>query len=258
MRPVAIRVALSLLLLASIVLFVPAATAQDHQPAAPAAQAEPSSHEPTPPAEHDQAAAAEHGAAKAEEGGEAGNSLHEVEQQMKMSASVKALGKMLGIQDPKTAYWVFWILNAAILAWLLHMFIGRKLPGTFRNRTSAIQRGIEEARKASAEASARLTAIEARLSALDSEIASMRTSAEQEGRAEEERLRAATEEEKRSILASSEQEITAAANVARRDLKNYAAELAVELAEKRIAVTEADDRAILQNFSKNLGNGGSR
>jgi F-type H+-transporting ATPase subunit b len=165
---------------------------------------------------------------------------------------------MLGIQDPKTAYWVFWILNAAILALLLHMFIGRKIPGMFRNRTSTIQRGIEEARKASAEASARLTAIEARLAALDSEIASMRTSAEQEGRAEEERLRAATEEEKRSILASAEQEITAAANVARRDLKNYAAELAVQLAEKRIAVTEADDRALLQKFSNSLGNGGKR
>jgi F-type H+-transporting ATPase subunit b len=246
----AIRAALSLLLLASIIFLVPIASAQEHQPAAPTS--------PTEATGHGQVAQPEHGDANAEKSEKAGNSIHEVEQQMKMSASVKALGKLLGIQDPRTAYWVFWILNAAILGFLLHMFIGRKLPGMFRNRTSAIQRGIEEARKASAEASGRLTAIEARLSALDNEIASMRTNAEQEGRAEAERLRAATEEEKRSILASAEQEIAAAANIARRDLKNYAAELAVQLAEKRIIVSESDDRAILQNFSRNLGNGGKR
>ncbi len=253
MRPAMMRVALSLLLLGSIVLFVPAATAQEHPSAAP----EPAGHEQAQPAEHGESASGEHGEAKAEASG-SGKSLHEVEQEMKMSGSVKALGKMLGIQDAKTAYWVFWILNAAVLALALYMFIGRKLPGAFRNRTSSIQRGIEEARKASAEASARLAAIEARLSALDSEISSIRASAEQEGRAEEERLRAATEEEKRNILASAEQEITAAANVARRDLKNYVAELAVQLAEKRIAVSDADDRAIVQNFGRNLGNGGSR
>ena len=253
MRSIATRILLGLLLLASIIIFVPVGSAQEH-PAAPPAQTEPSAHEPASPVAHGETAAGEHGDTKAEESG--GKGLHEVEQEMKMSASVRAVGKMLGIQDPKTAYWVFWILNAAILGFALYVFIGRKLPGAFRNRTSSIQRGIEEARKASAEASARLAAIEARLSALDSEIASIRTSAEQEGKAEEERLRAATEEEKRSILASTEQEIAAAANVARRDLKNYATELAVQLAEKRIAVSEANDRAILRDFSRNLGNGG--
>jgi F-type H+-transporting ATPase subunit b len=250
------RALLTLLLLASIIFFVPASAAQEHQPAAPASQPTATEHPDNKgevPAHAAGTAEGEHGAPKSEGGGK---SLHETEQEMKMSASVKALGKMLGIENPKTAYWVFWIVNFSVIAFLILSLLGKKLPGAFRNRTSAIQRGIDEARKASAEASARLTAIEARLSALDSEITSMRASAEQEGKAEENRLRAATEEEKRSILESAEQEINAATNVARRDLRNYATELAVELAQKRIAVSESADRALIQEFSKNLGNGG--
>jgi F-type H+-transporting ATPase subunit b len=183
------------------------------------------------------------------------DSLHETEEQMKKSASVQALGKMLGIKDPTTAYWVFWTLNFLVIAGVLGAVMKSKLPAFFSGRTNAIQKGIEEARKVSAEASARLSVIETRLASLDSDITSIRDQAEREGKAEEDRLRATTEEEKRKILEAAEQEIAAATNVARKDLKNYAAELAVALAEKRIAISDAADKALVQNFANNLGNG---
>ncbi|MEO6119755.1 MAG: ATPase, partial [Terriglobales bacterium] len=128
----------------------------------------------------------------------------------------------------------------------------KAVPQMFRDRTSAIQKGMEEARKASAESAARLSEIESRLSRLDSDIATMRAQAESEAKAEEERLRAATEEEKRKIVQSAEQEITSAANAARRDLKHLAAELAVALAEKKILVSEETDKMLVRDFSAHL------
>ena len=80
----------------------------------------------------------------------------------------------------------------------------------------------------------------------------MKIQAEQDADAEDRRLRAATEEEKKKIIAASEQEITSAATVARRELKQYAAELAIALAEKRISVDEAADKSLVREFASQL------
>lgn len=167
------------------------------------------------------------------------------------SASVKWIAKTLGVET-KTAYWISVILNFSILAFGFYWVSRSAVPAMFRDRTASIQKGIEEARKASAESATRLAEIEARLSRLDQDISTMRTQAESEAKAEEERLRAATEEEKRKIVQSAEQDIASAANAARRDLKNLAAELAVALAEKKIAVNEETDKLLVRDFAANL------
>ena len=77
-----------------------------------------------------------------------------------------------------------------------------------------------------------------------------------EAKAEEERLRSATEDEKKKILQAAEQEIAAASNLARRQLKQFAAELAVSLAEKRITVNDAADKMLVRDFTKNLAASG--
>src|SRR5207245_10370841 len=125
-------------------------------------------------------------------------------------------------------------------------------PGLFRERTAAIQKGMEDARRASAESAARLSDIESRLARLDSDIADMRTKAEQDAKAEDERLRAATEEEKRKIVQTAEQDIAAASNVARRELKQFAADLAGHLAEKKTVVNEAADKVLVRDFAMHL------
>src|SRR5262245_51184250 len=71
------------------------------------------------------------------------DTLHETEEQMKMSASVQAVGKLLGIKDPKTAYWVFWTLNFLVLAEALGALMKAKMPAFFTGRTNSIQKGIE-------------------------------------------------------------------------------------------------------------------
>jgi F-type H+-transporting ATPase subunit b len=176
--------------------------------------------------------------------------------QFKHSPSVQFVAKLTGL-DLEHAYWVCVLLNFVVIAAVLFWLSKKNLPGLFRNRTASIQKAMEEARKASEDANRRLAEIEARLSKLDVEIGGMRASAEKEAAAEEQRIKAAAEEDARKIVESAEQEIAAAAKSARRELTAYAADLAVSLAKKQIHVDPATDQSLLRDFAQQLSaNGG--
>jgi F-type H+-transporting ATPase subunit b len=173
-------------------------------------------------------------------------------EEFKHSASVRLISRWthLGLEE---SYWLAMGLNFAVIAGAL-IWAGKKfLPGIFRDRTAAIQKGIEEAQKASAEARQKLAEIEVRLQKLDVEIGMMRDAAEREGAAEEARIKAEAQEDARRIVAAAEQEIAAAAKAARRQLTAYAADLAVGLAQKQIQVDAATDKALVRNFAEELG-----
>jgi len=110
--------------------------------------------------------------------------------------------------------------------------------------------------RASAEANARLEQIQGRLSKLDSEVAEIRAAAEADFSAEEQRIKKAAEEDTRRVIETAESEITAAAKNARRELRTYAAELAVELAKKNIKVDAQTDAALVRDFVSQLGKDG--
>jgi len=152
----------------------------------------------------------------------------------------------------ENAYWLCVVFNFAVIAGVIFWACKKKLPGVFRARTASIQQAMAEARAASEDANRRLAEIESRLSRLDSEIGEMRGAAEKEGAAEEERIKAATAEEMQKVVASAEQEIAAAAKNARRDLREYAANLVVSMAEKQIKVDATTDQALVQGFAKRL------
>jgi F-type H+-transporting ATPase subunit b len=100
----------------------------------------------------------------------------------------------------------------------------------------------------SEEASARLSAIEAKLSGLDSEIAQIRAQVEQESKQDEARIKASIGEESSRIVAAAEQEIGSAAAQARRSLRHFAADLAIEEAAKQLTITPETDRALIAEF----------
>ena len=138
---------------------------------------------------------------------------------------------------------------AGLLIWLSK----KNLPGLFRNRTTSIQKAMQEAQRASEEANRRLADIEARLSNWESR--SRRCGRRQEAGAaasEEARIKAAAEEDARNIVESAEREIAAAAKSARRELKAYAADLAVSLAIKQIKVDSVTDQGLIRNFANQL------
>jgi F-type H+-transporting ATPase subunit b len=172
------------------------------------------------------------------------------------SAAVKYIARKTGLSIDQ-AYWLCIGLNFAIVFVSIAVFLKKKLPGAFRSRGETIQKGIAEARKASEDARRRLAEVEGRLSRLDSDIAQMRREAEDNAKAEEQRILAAGEEERRRIVTSAEQEIAMAANSARRELKSYAAELAVDLAEKKIRVGKDTDETLVRKFTAQLGKDGN-
>ena len=147
----------------------------------------------------------------------------------------------LGI-SAEAGYWLFVFINFAIIAGFIYWASRTSLAQAFRNRTAAIQKGLEEARRASTEANARLQEIQARLSKLDSEVAAIRAAADADFSAEEQRIKLAAEADARRVIESGESEITAATKSARRELKTYAAELAVELAKKKLKSTHKPTR----------------
>jgi F-type H+-transporting ATPase subunit b len=176
--------------------------------------------------------------------------------QFKQSASVRFFSRITGL-SLEEAYWLAVIINFAIVAVVIVWASKKNLPAVFRNRTSSIQKSIEEARRASEDANQRLAQIEARLSRLDDEIAQMRIVSEREASAEEQRIQRAAEEDAKRIVESAEQEISAAAKAARRELTAYAADLAVTLAAKQIRVDAPTDQALVRRFASQLANGGN-
>jgi F-type H+-transporting ATPase subunit b len=172
------------------------------------------------------------------------------------SPSIHWIASHTGMTDD-LVYWVCIGLNFAVIFVGIGWLMRKNLPGYFQGRTSLIQKGIEEARKASEEARQRLNDVEGRLSRLDSEIAAIQREAEENAKAEEQRIQAAGEEERRRIVASAEQEIEMTANAARRELKSYVSELAIELAEKKIRVSKDTDEALVRAFTTQMGKDGN-
>lgn len=178
-----------------------------------------------------------------------------LEEGFRHSASVKLIAKLTGLDEVK-AYWLSVIINFLILFLILWIPLKKLLPKFFKGRTEAIQKRLEESRKTTEEARRRLAEVEGRLSRLDTEIAQMRSEADTAAQAEEQRVLAAVEEERRRIVQSAEQEIAMAANAARRELKAFAADLAVDLAEKKIQGRRLDDEALVHDFAAQLGKDG--
>jgi F-type H+-transporting ATPase subunit b len=209
------------------------------KPASSATQQQPQAANPSP--EHE-------GQKELENGGEA--------DAIRNAPAVRFIARHTGLTKNQ-AYWLCIGLNFAVIFLAIAGLLRKMLPGYFKGRTSTIQKGIEEARKMSEDARRRLADVEGRLSRLDADIATMQREADENAKAEEQRLLAAGEEERRRIVTSAEQEIEMAANAARRELKAYVADLAVQLAEKKIRVSNDTDEALVRAFTVQMGKDGN-
>jgi F-type H+-transporting ATPase subunit b len=173
------------------------------------------------------------------------------------SPTVRKLGAMVGL-GPVQAATTFTVLNFLVLAIAVGYGLLKMLPKTFRDRSTHIQKQLVDARSATEEANARLNSVEARLSKLDSQIAEMRSHAEADAQRDEQRIKASLEDEKAKILAAAEAEIQSATTLAQRQIQQYAAELAIDQAARKLIVTAETDRLLVESFAHRLGadNGG--
>jgi len=142
----------------------------------------------------------------------------------------------------------FEILNFLIIVLGIGIPLVRFLPKFLRNRAEKVRSDIESARKVTEDANARLSAVEAKLSKLDEEIQKFRSEVEAESVQDEARIKASLAEESTRIVESAEQEISLAAAQARRGLRSYAADLAIDEAVKKLVLTAETDRALIAEF----------
>lgn len=147
-------------------------------------------------------------------------------------------------------------INFAIIVLLIAVPLGRLMPRIVRKRSQTLRHSLQTARDATADARARLSAVEAKLAGLDEEMQKLRGQVEQESLEEEKRIKAALGEESARIVAAAEQEIGVAATQARRGLRNFAADLAIEQAARQVALTPETDRALIAEFIAGVASDG--
>ncbi len=167
------------------------------------------------------------------------------------SPSVRLLARWLHL-DEETAARVFEYLNFAILAGAVLFYLLKNLPKGFRANREKIQRQLVDARTATEQANERLAGIETRLGRLDDEIAAISKQAEKDSAEDEASIKASIETERLRIMDAVGKDIAAASSAAQRNLKQFAASLAVDRAAQKLTLTANEDRALLQEFAESL------
>ena len=147
-----------------------------------------------------------------------------------------------------------WVNFAILIALFAYLAVKKGGP-FFNSRASEIRKGIDQANKTKAESDAKISAINAKLGRLDSEIASLRESAGAERLAAAERIKQETGREIQRIGAHAESEIETAGKSERVALQRYAAKLALELAETKVRarMNPNIEDALVQAFVRGLG-----
>jgi len=168
---------------------------------------------------------------------------------------VQTMAKVLHLRLETTAR-IFETINFTIIALLIIIPLSRFLPKIMRKRRQTLQHSIDAARKVTEDANSRLSAVEARLSKLDDEIAQIRAHVEEDSKQDEVRIKTAIEEESTRIVAAAEQEISVAAAHAKRGLRHFAADLAIEQASKQMVLTPETDRKLIDEFVRDVAKGG--
>jgi F-type H+-transporting ATPase subunit b len=148
-----------------------------------------------------------------------------------------------GGESTSTKMWKW--ANFLVLAGGLGYLIGKNAPSFFAARSEQIGKDMAEARAAE---------VDRRLANLGAEIASLRAHAQEEAEAESQRLAHHRAAEIAKIQAHAEQEIVSAGKFARLELKRYAAELAIGLAEQKIRarMTPETQDALVRGFVRDL------
>ena len=190
---------------------------------------------------------AETGSAKSAEGDDQEKQV----EALRHSGAVQAIARLLHV-SVETAAKIFEDLNSGILIAVILIFLARALPKAFRSRTADIQKQLVEARSATEQANERLSAVEKRLSKLDDEIAAIVRQTEADSAQDEVRIKESLESERQRIIQSAEHEIDAAGAAAQRQLKQFAAELAIDRAIRGMQLTPETDRLLIEDFGHSL------
>jgi F-type H+-transporting ATPase subunit b len=114
----------------------------------------------------------------------------------------------------------------------LHRRFGRPIREALRSRSEGIKRDLLKAREERDVAVLKLAEVEERFANLDGEVARIKERAKAEAAAERQRISAASEDEIAKIQDQAKREIESAGRAARHELRRFAAQESVRLAEE--------------------------
>ena len=156
---------------------------------------------------------------------------------------------------PKTGELVIGTFAFLLLLWVLSKFVFPMFEKAYAERTAAIEGGIAKAEKAQADANAALQQYTAQLAEALAEAARIRDEAREQGKQIVDQLTAEARESAARITASTEARLEADRQQVVVQLRSEIGRLAVELAERVVGESLADDersRRVVDRFLADL------
>jgi F0F1-type ATP synthase membrane subunit b/b' len=165
---------------------------------------------------------------------------------------------ILLVSEGTNPWWFPWWLNyPGLQAWKfinLFIFLGlmiyvlrRPLSAAFKGRRESIRRDLLRAQEERDAAVQKLAEVESRLEGLQGEVSTIKERAEKEAAEERERMTRATEADVKKLMEQARREIESAGKAARLELRRYAAEETIVVAQEIIRKemrADDDDRLI--------------
>lgn len=147
------------------------------------------------------------------------------------------------------------VVNILLVAGLFWYLLRRPAPKFFSGRAQEIQDLLEKALRDKEDATARLKEVEAKMARLTDEVASIEASARQQAEADKAKVLLDAEAARERIRRETKDEIDRRMLDARRELKRYAADTAVDMAREVLArgITESDEVRLRERFLVGIG-----
>ena len=146
------------------------------------------------------------------------------------------------------------LVNFAILGGVLVYFLKTPIGSYLVTRSTQIRQDLVTAAELRSTAAAQLADIDRKLQALPAELEKLRVQGEQDVTAEQARIAKAAADERERLIAQTHREIDARLRMAKRQLTEHAAELAIAIAEERIrrTITPDDQLRLVDRYAAQL------
>lgn len=149
--------------------------------------------------------------------------------------------------------WIWKLANMVLFLFILYRLMAGPLSTYFATRKREIRDSLERAEQRRVRAEKMSEEINAKITALEGEIVSIRERADDEGKRIASQIAESTDRDLEKVKASARNEIEQRLSTARRELRKHAATLASERAEEILesSITEADrDRIFGQGLAR--------
>jgi F-type H+-transporting ATPase subunit b len=146
------------------------------------------------------------------------------------------------------------LFNFAVLVGLLVYFLRAPIAGYLASRDTQIRQELVTAAEMRTAATAQLAEIDRKMSALPGELETLRRQGAEDVKAEQARISAAAVQERERLLDQTRREIEMRLRIAKRELTEHAAQLAVQVAEERIkrSITPEDQIRLVDRYASQL------